>query len=362
LSARSSEYVVYSYLFPNWPTDRTRTHTNSCQDLLCSAKAWDILTYEEKKQILVKFPDEAEILDPGTANARPNVAALRNNNNFRHDVARYQEGLGKGFHDPEWIRQAQAAHSARQLGFYDEFMAADFREKWDLPMPGQIHTAPAVTSREGSHEVGTCGKGRLNDISLQPAAGVQSEETATQSRCVDDATHGKLTEATVRDTQDNQEGTENRRVALGDDMSKTENKGTVRPLESKVKQEGLPEAESVTTGPSTKLGGQQLEDSHYDATALRVPSLPIIMEGVEHESEKEHAGTTKTQHSVKEVETLQITDIPKTVESTRRTEDFANRVQQPDEKKVQSDSSAEQQPGDESRCSAVSARHGSRHY
>ncbi|KAI0194141.1 Asx homology domain-containing protein, partial [Xylaria flabelliformis] len=105
------------------------------RELLCSPRAWDILTLKEREKILAKFPDDAEILDSGTANARPDIAALRNNNNFRHDVARYQEGLSKGFHDPEWIQQAQAAHRSREMGFFDEFMATDFEERWGMPMP-----------------------------------------------------------------------------------------------------------------------------------------------------------------------------------------------------------------------------------
>ncbi|KAK5631174.1 hypothetical protein RRF57_006889 [Xylaria bambusicola] len=97
--------------------------------------AWDILTGKEKEQILSKFPNHSMILDPNTPQVRPNVSALLNNNNFRNDVAQYQEGLGKGCHDPDWIRSAQAAHSARVAGLYDDFVAADFEDKWNMPIP-----------------------------------------------------------------------------------------------------------------------------------------------------------------------------------------------------------------------------------
>ncbi|KAI1214835.1 Asx homology domain-containing protein [Annulohypoxylon truncatum] len=107
------------------------------RDLLCSSKAWDVLSPEEKKSVLDKFPDEKEVLDAGTENARPDIAALRNNDNFRHDAARYQEDLRKGWHDPEWIRQAQAAHRRRALGDYNEYLAARFEEDWGIPMPKQ---------------------------------------------------------------------------------------------------------------------------------------------------------------------------------------------------------------------------------
>lgn len=87
--------------------------------------------------MLAKFPDETDILEAGTENARPNITALRNNNNFRNDVARYQENLRKGWHDPEWIRQAQAAHRKREIGVYDEYLSMRFEEDWGMPLPEQ---------------------------------------------------------------------------------------------------------------------------------------------------------------------------------------------------------------------------------
>ncbi|KAI2470297.1 Asx homology domain-containing protein [Annulohypoxylon bovei var. microspora] len=104
------------------------------RDLLCSSKAWDVLSPEEKESVLNKFPDEKEILDVGTESARPDIAALRNNDNFRHDAARYQEDLRKGWHDPEWIYQAQAAHKKRVAGDYDRYLATRFKEDWGIPM------------------------------------------------------------------------------------------------------------------------------------------------------------------------------------------------------------------------------------
>ncbi|KAF3069013.1 putative proline-rich early nodulin protein [Daldinia childiae] len=111
--------------------------TAQLRELLCSKVAWDLLSTEEKQQVLAKFPDEKEILDAGTENARPNISALRNNNNFRHDIVRYQGDLKKGWHDPEWIRQAQAAHSKREIGFYNEYISDRFQEDWNMEMPGE---------------------------------------------------------------------------------------------------------------------------------------------------------------------------------------------------------------------------------
>ncbi|KAI1800459.1 Asx homology domain-containing protein [Daldinia bambusicola] len=109
--------------------------TASLRELLCSKQAWDLLSAEEKQQVLSKFPDDKEILDAGTENARPDIAALRNNNNFRNDIARYQDDMSKGWHDPEWIRQAQAAHRKREVGFYDEYLSARFEEDWGMEIP-----------------------------------------------------------------------------------------------------------------------------------------------------------------------------------------------------------------------------------
>ncbi|KAH7033341.1 Asx homology domain-containing protein [Microdochium trichocladiopsis] len=113
---------------------RSPLGTAMLRDLLCTPRAWDILSDEEKKQVLKEFPLEADILDFGTDRARPNIVSLRNNNNFRHDISRYQENLREGRHDPEWISQAQAAHRKRGLGLYDEFLASKFEEDWGIPM------------------------------------------------------------------------------------------------------------------------------------------------------------------------------------------------------------------------------------
>ncbi|KAI0884441.1 Asx homology domain-containing protein [Annulohypoxylon maeteangense] len=107
------------------------------RDLLCNSKAWDVLSPDEKKSVLDKFPDEEEVLDAGTEKARPNIAALRNNDNFRHDAAQYREDLRKGWHDPEWIRQAQAAHRRRAAGDYNEYLATRFEDEWAIPMTKQ---------------------------------------------------------------------------------------------------------------------------------------------------------------------------------------------------------------------------------
>lgn len=104
------------------------------RDLLLRPEAWDVLNAEEKKSILAKFPDETEIIDAGTEDARPDFQALRNNDNFRADAARYSANLAKGWHDPEWIRQARVAHTMRQAGEYHDYLAERFEEDWGVPL------------------------------------------------------------------------------------------------------------------------------------------------------------------------------------------------------------------------------------
>ncbi|KAI1415258.1 Asx homology domain-containing protein [Hypoxylon sp. FL1857] len=145
--------------------------TAKLRDLLCSNKAWDILDAEEKKSVLSKFPDLIEVLDAGTENARPNIAALKNNDNFRHDVARYQEDLRKGWHDPEWIRQAQAAHRKREVGAYNEYLSARFQDEWGMPMPGlydsqEANWGSSMDGGEGEQpEVKTSVRKQESDVS-----------------------------------------------------------------------------------------------------------------------------------------------------------------------------------------------------
>lgn len=131
-------------------------------------RAWDVLSEDEKKQVLAEFPSEADIIDAGTDRARPNIASLRNNDNFRHDISRYQENLREGRHDPEWISQAQAAHRKRALGFYDEFLASKFEEDWGMPMPD--------VGAHGTEHDGSC-SGRLS--SAKPSESSMPEGNVT---------------------------------------------------------------------------------------------------------------------------------------------------------------------------------------
>ena len=105
------------------------------QAILLLPEAWEVLTQVEKLEVLAKFPDETHILDAGTPNARPNLVSLRNDDNFRHDCARYCENLEAGRHDEKWLGQAWVAHEQHERGEFDEFLREQFEEEWGVELP-----------------------------------------------------------------------------------------------------------------------------------------------------------------------------------------------------------------------------------
>ncbi|KAL2260891.1 hypothetical protein VTK26DRAFT_4999 [Humicola hyalothermophila] len=103
--------------------------------ILLHPEAWEVLTEEEKRDVLAKFPDETRILNAGTSDARPNTVSLRNDNNFRHDCVRYCENLKAGRHDEEWLSQAWIAHEKHKRGDFDAFLREQFEEDWGIKLP-----------------------------------------------------------------------------------------------------------------------------------------------------------------------------------------------------------------------------------
>lgn len=104
--------------------------------------------------MLAKFPDETHISDAGTPNARPNPMSLRNDDNFRHDCARYCENIELGRHDEEWLSQAWIAHEKHKRGDFDGFLRDQFQEEWDTELPEERGSGdPEPTeSKEGVPE------------------------------------------------------------------------------------------------------------------------------------------------------------------------------------------------------------------
>ncbi|AEO56402.1 hypothetical protein MYCTH_2301285 [Thermothelomyces thermophilus ATCC 42464] len=109
--------------------------TSPSKAILLHPDAWDVLTPEEKKEVLAKCPDGTPILDAGTEAARPDLASLANDDNFRYDCVRYCENIELGRHDEEWLRQAWVAHEKHKRGDYDDFLREQFEEDWGIQMP-----------------------------------------------------------------------------------------------------------------------------------------------------------------------------------------------------------------------------------
>ncbi|RYP79960.1 hypothetical protein DL770_006435 [Monosporascus sp. CRB-9-2] len=228
------------------------------RDLLCNPKAWDLLGPQERKQVLAKFPDQQEILDAGTEEARPDVASLRNNNNFRHDAARYQDNLRKGKHDPEWIRQAQAAHSKREMGGYDEYLATRFEEEWGMKMPGakvggeeaeastngeqSISDEADKTAGDSQPTVGSTGEAAGDDHVMAEASGA----AADNGQIVVDQTIA--TAATQQQVAEHEAGALANDQAMAEKATKTEDNGKVAVEQA----EGTAASDQTVAGPTAE--------------------------------------------------------------------------------------------------------------
>lgn len=93
------------------------------------------------------WPDPAEVDED---KAMPRFDSLRSNDNFRASISGYQRHLKNGQHELEWITQAQDAHARRAKGFYDEMLAAEFKESWGTSKLGREDSVDeaSVSSRQ----------------------------------------------------------------------------------------------------------------------------------------------------------------------------------------------------------------------
>ncbi|KAK1780464.1 Asx homology domain-containing protein [Copromyces sp. CBS 386.78] len=120
-------------------TDEHSPLTNAdLRAILLLPQAWDVLTPEERRDILAKFPDDSHILDAGTEKARPDLVLLRNNDHFRYDCARYLENIERGRHDEQWLQEAWVAHEKHKRGDYDDFLRKEFEIDWATKIPEEL--------------------------------------------------------------------------------------------------------------------------------------------------------------------------------------------------------------------------------
>ncbi|ROT39117.1 hypothetical protein SODALDRAFT_152445 [Sodiomyces alkalinus F11] len=125
------------------------------RSLLCNnPPAWDILTPQEKTEILALFPSGTPIINAGTPDARPDMALLASDDNFRHDCARYAENLAEGKHDPQWLAEAWAASEQRRVGEFEKYLEEKFEEEWGVKLPDHMRrsTDRPATSQAGSQD------------------------------------------------------------------------------------------------------------------------------------------------------------------------------------------------------------------
>ncbi|KAI1284665.1 Asx homology domain-containing protein [Xylaria sp. FL0933] len=287
------------------------------RELLCSPMAWEALSAEEKEQVVSKFPDASMILDPDTPDARPNIAALLNNNNFRNDVTRYQEGLGRGYHDPEWIQQAQSAHRAREAGVYDDFMASDFEEKWGVPMPNQAEPeAQPESGMNGNteHQADNASKGQANGAPIESEA---TEEVATKHQGENgtfnalstDIQHKKSVDISMQGQNGDMEDTNGHIVAPANNGASVDEKD--QPNESDGIQLEPTTAEDVTMLDSTESATQKIADPIPDTDSSAIPSLPDEMKGVEGQSTEKKSEGPETKLDTQDADDAQDAGKPK---------------------------------------------------
>ena len=76
---------------------------------------------------------------------------LSNDDDFRHDCARYTENIELGRHDEDWLYQAWTAHEKHKRGDFDGFVRKQVEEEWDVKIP------------KGEKEGSSSGEGESDD-------------------------------------------------------------------------------------------------------------------------------------------------------------------------------------------------------
>lgn len=183
---------VYLILTPHLSTLFTNI---SPQSLLLQPAAWDCLTPEDKKEILELFPDGTPIIDAGTRDARPDFQSLRNDDNFRHDCDQYVSNLANGVHDPQWLKDAWAAHENRTAGKFDAFYIRRLEIDWDTTIPDEYKPEHLRSNKNGDTFTSSGHTPGDREIEIQGAA----EDAGSQKATVGAETNGYVGEEEVID-------------------------------------------------------------------------------------------------------------------------------------------------------------------
>ncbi|KAI9898573.1 hypothetical protein N3K66_006933 [Trichothecium roseum] len=127
-----------------WNSENILTSSNSplakadLRKLLLHPGAWHVLSDDEKAEVVSLFPDGQHILNPGTAEACPDVPSLKNDDAFRSDCAAYVQHVAEGQFDPEWLQCAWAAHERRKMGDFDDLLNRSFETDWETKLPDEL--------------------------------------------------------------------------------------------------------------------------------------------------------------------------------------------------------------------------------
>lgn len=142
--------------------------------------------------MLSLFPSSQHILDPDTDQSRPDIASLKNDDNFRHDCARYQTNLQGGFHDKAWLAEAFEAHELRKNGFFDQFIGEAFETDWNIQLPDE-YKQPGHSSMDGSADTKVSEENgdttMLNGLETTDVDGKDQEVLVSRTKSEEDETH-----------------------------------------------------------------------------------------------------------------------------------------------------------------------------
>jgi hypothetical protein len=121
--------------------------------------------------------------------------SLMNDDNFRHDCARYTEHISEGRHDPEWLVEAWAAHERRRVGDFDDYLAQKFEEDWDVKLPE--HLNPKRGSAENTASPGEAKSAKDEEGMVGTAAAVPTPGSGAKDSDSPDKQHGGPNEIVV---------------------------------------------------------------------------------------------------------------------------------------------------------------------
>ncbi|KAI8291199.1 histone acetylation protein 2 [Colletotrichum sp. SAR11_57] len=214
---------------PKWTAEKLLTDTRSplasadLRTILCQPAAWDILTPAERAEIIALFPAGTRILDEGTENARPDLDALRNDNNFRHDCATYTDNIAQGKHDPEWLEQAWAARERRRMGDFDDYLVQKFEDEWSCELPEDFKPRRDAPAPAEGVEEGVEAAGAVGEMEVQPLPAEAGEETETaKQESIQEDSKDDLIKETTKTAKDDAEGDLNPKPDAGEEASGNE--------------------------------------------------------------------------------------------------------------------------------------------